>query len=199
MCFEHESHWRNHVSRLDLVSTRIVRSTSNHSVFLNEGCWPCKLLNELECIAHQLNTIDSLLPNSHHWEQSWLETVLKHKGGALSLFEVEGDVAHAAHMEEGFVLNFTNARVVQVPSVHETTGSDPHVIPLCWVATDRLWTFAALLAGWLLQNLRRLLVPWLFIIRQGSKSRWSLTSLVNFLRWIINSVPSSERVDCPLH
>jgi hypothetical protein len=51
-----------------------------------------------------------------------LQAILQHESATKPLFQIEGDVPEAAHVEEGFVLNFADARVVQIPYVHKGAG-----------------------------------------------------------------------------
>jgi hypothetical protein len=47
---------------------------------------------------------------------------LKHESATLALFEIKRNAAESAHMEESFVLDLANARVVQVAHIHKTTA-----------------------------------------------------------------------------
>jgi len=47
---------------------------------------------------------------------------LEHKSAPETLFQVERNVSEATHVEEGFVLDFADAWMVQILYVNETTG-----------------------------------------------------------------------------
>ena len=79
----------------------------------------CLLFNELECLAHHGECVLPLLSDGHHGKDSGLEAVLQHERRASPRFEVEGDRLQAAHVEECFILDFRDTRVVQVFAVHE--------------------------------------------------------------------------------
>jgi len=47
---------------------------------------------------------------------------LEHKSAPETLFQVKRNVSEATHVEEGFVLDFADAWVVQILYVDEATG-----------------------------------------------------------------------------
>jgi len=47
---------------------------------------------------------------------------LEHESAAETLFQVKRNVSEATHVEEGFVLDFADAWVVQILHVDETAG-----------------------------------------------------------------------------
>lgn len=60
------------------------------------------------------------------------------------MLEVKGDISHAAHMEEGLVLDLADARMVQIASIHKTARTNPLVILGCRVAAEGLGSFGTL-------------------------------------------------------
>ncbi len=53
-----------------------------------------------------------MFTDGHQREQTRLKTVLQHESAALALFEIEGNTAETTHVEESFVLDLANTRVM---------------------------------------------------------------------------------------
>lgn len=101
-------------------------------------------------------------------------------------------------MEECFVLDLADARVVQIPRVHEAARPHIHLLVASSSRVRALWLvlFWFLGAGLLTALVSWLLVP---IIHQATKLGTGLGTLINLLRRIINRVFSRVAIKSTLH
>jgi len=63
----------------------------------------------------------TLLRDSHHSENAWLETILEHKGSTFSWFKIKWYWLKSTHMEKCLVLDLWDTRMVEIFAVHEAT------------------------------------------------------------------------------
>ena len=59
--------------------------------------------------------------DGHQGDEATLQAILEHESSSISSFEVEGDRAQSAHVEEGLVLDLRDSLMVQVLAVHESS------------------------------------------------------------------------------
>ena len=109
-----------YITSVNVVRPRIVRPT--HSIFPNQTCVASDLLDKLKPVTHHLQTVYSMFTDSHQGKKAGLKTVLKHECTTLTLFKIKRNTTKSAHVEECFVLNLANTRVVQIAHIHKAAA-----------------------------------------------------------------------------
>ena len=77
------------------------------------------VLDEVERFDHEVHGDLPVHTDCEHSDHAALQAVAENEGGAAAFLHVEGDTLETAHMEEGLVLDGSEARVMQEPTIHE--------------------------------------------------------------------------------
>lgn len=80
---------------------------------------PSLVLHEIQSIDHIVDGYFPVNSNTKQANYGRLEGIVHREGGALSLLHVEGHLLKSAHMEEGLVLDSSQAGVVQKIAEHK--------------------------------------------------------------------------------
>lgn len=133
-----EANFLNDIANCKLIDT-----------YLLELClsWndACLILNEIKGIDHVVDRNFAVDANCEHCNDSTLQAVGEHEGGARLLLHIKGNRLEAAHMKEGFVLDCSKARMMQKLAVHEV----PKFMLLEWLL---FLEFLVLVVFWVLYH-----------------------------------------------
>ncbi len=79
------------------------------------------VLDKVERFDHKVYGDLPVHTDGEHGDHAALQAVAEYEGGATAFLHVEGDTLETAHMEEGLVLDGSEARVMQEAAVHEVS------------------------------------------------------------------------------